>query len=106
MPASNNLEHTARERLASGELPRVQTECIWGGYGRGHPCSLCGEPIRSTQVEFEVPKLADGAVGVLRFHIPCHEAWQLECAQSESEVAPVADKRFLFDSGVLAGQGV
>jgi hypothetical protein len=77
MPTSHGLEITARKRLASGELPRVLTDSIWGGYGRGNPCSLCGEPIRSTQVEFEVPKLADGLGGALRFHIPCHEVWQL-----------------------------
>jgi hypothetical protein len=81
MPRHQYLQRTARERLASGTLPRVQADSIWGGYGRGNVCSLCGEPIRATEVEFEVPQPADGVGGILRFHIPCHEIWQLECGQ-------------------------
>lgn len=81
MPKHQYLQITARERLASGALPRVQSDSIWGGYGRGNVCSLCGEPIRSTEVEFEVPERAEGANTALRFHIPCHEVWQLECAR-------------------------
>ena len=50
------LQRTAREHLASGRLPRRHSPCIWGGYGRGDVCSLCGEPIRSNEVEFEVPE--------------------------------------------------
>jgi hypothetical protein len=82
MPRHQYLQHTARERLASGTLPRVQSDSIWGGYGRGNVCSLCGEPIRATEVEFEVPVPVDREGNTLRFHIPCHEIWQLECGQS------------------------
>jgi hypothetical protein len=91
MPRRQHLQLTARERLASGALPRVKSDSIWGGYGHGNVCSLCGEPIRSTEVEFEVPKLADRADTTLRFHIPCHEVWQLECAQPSASIcAPVS----------------
>jgi len=61
----------------------VQSQCIWGGYGRGDVCSLCGEPIRSNEVEFEVPEADSGTLGSFRFHITCHDAWQLECALDE-----------------------
>jgi len=91
------LQQTARERLASGRLPRMHSQCIWGGYGRGDVCSLCGEPIRSTEVEFEVPESEeDGlhpghrhpAPGALKFHITCHAVWQLECADDETAAMP------------------
>lgn len=88
------LQRTARERLASGRLPRMHSQCIWGGYGRGDACSLCGEPIRSTEVEFEVPEPEDDGRhagdwhtahrAALKFHIWCHAAWQLECSDLES----------------------
>jgi hypothetical protein len=84
MPRRLHLQLTARERLASGELPRVQSESIWGGYGHGNVCSLCGEPIRTTEVEFELPELANCPNTTLRFHIPCHEIWQLECTQQSA----------------------
>jgi hypothetical protein len=85
MPRHQYLQRTARERLASGTLPRVRSDSIWGGYGRGNVCSLCGEPIHATEVEFEVPPPADGFGTTLRFHIPCHEIWQLECGQPGTE---------------------
>jgi hypothetical protein len=81
------LQRTARECLASGRLPRMNSHCIWGGYGRGDVCSLCGEPIRSTEVEFEVPEAPEHAAGAFKFHITCHAAWQLECADVETGAA-------------------
>ena len=94
------LQRTARECLASGRLPRMHSQCIWGGYGRGDVCSLCGEPIRSTDVEFEVPESAEdglhaaqrhpapAAAGALKFHITCHAIWQLECTDDETASTP------------------
>ena len=84
MPTELYLQRTARDCLASGRLPRLHSQCIWGGYGRGDVCSLCAQPIRSNEVEFEVPE--DAAAGGLafRFHITCHAAWQIECALDES----------------------
>jgi len=80
MSMEQRLQQAARVCLASGRLPRVQSQCIWGGYGRGDVCSLCGEPIRSHEVEFEVPEGTWGMHSAFKFHITCHDAWQLECA--------------------------
>ena len=92
------LQRTAREGLASGRLPRMHSQCIWGGYGRGDVCSLCGEPIRSTEVEFEVPEPEDGGrhaghwqaatATALKFHITCHAVWQLECGGDDAAIRP------------------
>ena len=92
------LQRTARECLASGRLPRWHSQYIWGGYGRGDVCSLCGEPIRSTEVEFEVPEPEDGGqrdghrtaapAAALKFHITCHTVWELECADDETATMP------------------
>jgi hypothetical protein len=94
------LQRTARECLASGRLPRMHSQCIWGGYGRGDVCSLCGEPIRSTEVEFEVPESGEhhgqrhpapasaATAAALKFHITCHAVWQLECADDETATVP------------------
>ena len=77
------LQRTARESIASGRLPRMHSQCIWGGYGRGGICSLCGEPIHSGEVEFEVPEPEHRPGTPLKFHITCYAAWQLECADEE-----------------------
>jgi len=81
MSTEKHLQRAARACLASGRLPRVQSNCIWGGYGRGDVCSLCGEPIRSNEVEFEVGEA--GKSLVFKFHITCHDAWQMECGLDE-----------------------
>jgi hypothetical protein len=44
---------------------------------------LCGKPIRSNEVEFEVPEDAVAAGMAFKFHITCHAAWQIECAFDE-----------------------
>jgi hypothetical protein len=98
MPRELYLRRTARECLESGRLPRMHSQCIWGGYGRGDVCSLCGEPIGSTEVEFEVPEPEDVTVHddyghtapgtAFRFHIACHAVWQLECANGETAIRP------------------
>jgi hypothetical protein len=87
MPWEIYLQRTARECLASGRLPKMQSHCIWGGYGRGDVCSLCGEAIRTTDVEFEVPEPEDGSGQGFKFHITCHAVWQLECTSAESAAA-------------------
>jgi hypothetical protein len=87
MPWELYLQRTARECLRNGQLPRMQSQCIWGGYGRGNVCSLCGEPIRTTEVEFEVPEGEEGTPRGLRFHITCHAAWQLECSDEATSAA-------------------
>jgi len=79
MPEELSLRRAARESLANGRLPRMHSQCIWGGYGRGDTCALCGKPIRSTEVEFEVPEPEDGPGTAFKFHITCHAIWQLEC---------------------------
>ena len=89
MPRELYLQRTARESLASGRLPRIHSQCIWGGYGRGDRCSLCGEPIRSSEVEFEVPEREDGTgMPSLKFHITCHAVWQLECTDGGATAGP------------------
>lgn len=86
MSTEQRLLHAARAGLASGRLPRVQSHCIWGGYGRGDVCSLCGEPIRSHEVEFEVSAASGGTRPTFKFHITCHDAWQLECSVDDLRV--------------------
>jgi hypothetical protein len=85
MPTHPSLQRAARERITGGKLPRVCCDSIWGGYGRGDLCSLCDKPIRSNEVEFEVPEVADSAGAALKFHIPCYAVWQLECAHDDAK---------------------
>jgi len=75
------LRTLARERIAKGELPgeqalRERALRMWGGYGTGRLCSLCGEPVQGGQIEFEV----ESGQHSLIFHLVCQSVWQLECA--------------------------
>ena len=83
MPTESQLRDTAlrlrvRERIADGRLPVMVPTRIDAGYGSGHLCVACDQPITSTQVEYELADCRDGRP--LRFHLGCHVVWQIECA--------------------------
>ena len=62
-------------KIADGVLPSVRVEKVWAGYGTGHPCYGCDQPIDGTDVETEI-NLA-GAL-LLRLHQRCFAIWQQE----------------------------
>lgn len=53
---------------------------MWGSHGSGAPCSLCEQPIRPEEIEYEVD--AGERAGTLRFHLTCHAVWQAECIRA------------------------
>lgn len=74
-----DLRALAREQLRSGRLPTHVVESVAAGYGSpGKVCSLCGQPISSTQVEYE---FAGYAKQPLTLHVTCYAAWRDECLQ-------------------------
>jgi hypothetical protein len=83
MPTKSQLRDAelrlrVRERIANGRLPVRVPDHILGGYGSGHTCVACDQPITSAQVEYEVADCRNDAK--LCFHLGCHVVWQLECA--------------------------
>lgn len=82
MPASRQesaLRARAREFMREGKLPSVKASQVWGGIGSGMSCSLCGEPIRPDEPEFELEFREAPSQGCV-LHADCHAAWELECA--------------------------
>lgn len=80
-PASSyaDLRARAREQLDSGRLPARVAESVAAGYGSSAKiCSLCGEPITATQVEYEV---LGYVAEPLSLHVTCYAAWRDECLQ-------------------------
>jgi hypothetical protein len=76
------LKELAKRRIASGELPCPPAARTWGSRGSGAPCSLCARPIGTDEIEYEVAAidLREAAEPrTVRFHLPCHAAWQAEC---------------------------
>jgi hypothetical protein len=51
---------------------------MWGGLGKRDSCDACGEPILTTEVEYEF--MVDEAV-TYRFHMSCARMWQAELAR-------------------------
>ena len=50
-----NIRARVREMVETGQLPCEESGKVWAGRGNGTHCAACGEPIESTQIEFEVP---------------------------------------------------
>jgi hypothetical protein len=76
------LRPTARERIATGQIPREAPTRFSAGFGTGQSCALCDKPIQSDEIEYEV-RPVEAAVQTLRFHRVCHYAWQLEGARAK-----------------------
>ncbi len=73
----------ALRAIKDGQLPPGVAERVWGGLGSGLPCSLCGQPIHSSDIEIELDGV--GTAAAVRFHSRCHHLWQQACARVSAE---------------------
>lgn len=97
------LRARARERIASGQLPRAKPARSWGGRGSGLACSLCDHPIADTGPEMELE--FDGAIttDALRFHLQCQGIWDsVRRAPAEDEWILIEKRVPPFDTVVEA----
>jgi hypothetical protein len=77
------LREKARTVIQNGKLPSRTPDRTWGGPGVGAPCAICGLPVRSTEMEFEIQFARDGGTaeaGLDKYHvhIRCFAAWEFE----------------------------
>ena len=84
----NELRSRARELIHAGRLPCGRPAKMWGSKGNDLPCSLCGDPIPISDVEYELLYRTSNGEHIYRFHFYCHTAWQLECAREETLQTP------------------
>ncbi len=81
MPDESILRGKARAVVQSGKLPARAPDRTWGGLGVGAACAVCGLPVKSDELEFEIQFEHDGAnPGLDKFHvhIRCFAAWEFE----------------------------
>jgi len=64
-----------RRKLDAGILPNEVPSLVWSGYGTGHSCIVCEQPILQDHTEYEA-QYDDRPV--IRFHIGCHGVWREE----------------------------
>lgn len=62
-------------------LPPPGQGQIFGGRGEGHACDLCGAPIESSQIEYEVEWQDAAGTRRAHLHLACYE--QLRSEQRE-----------------------
>jgi hypothetical protein len=98
MPALTRLESElrarARELIRCGQLPDRAPAGLWAGPGGGLPCTLCGTEVSATEIEYEAEMRTGITAQILRFHLVCHAAWQLECVRvAAGERASTAPSR-------------
>jgi len=74
----DSLRLIARTLMSEGRLPMALSAVVDAGYGSGAVCRLCEQPIDQYHIEYEVTDARDGST--LSFHLTCHRAWRLECA--------------------------
>jgi hypothetical protein len=81
MPDEQILREKARAVVQSGKLPSRRPDRTWGGPGVGAHCSVCGLPVKSDELEFEIQFARDGDnPGLDKFHVYVRRfaAWEFE----------------------------
>lgn len=97
------LRTRARERIASGELPRAKPARSWGGRGSGLACSLCDQPIADTGPEMELEFDGTASATTVRFHLQCQIIWDsVRRTPAESGWTSVEKRMPPFDTVVEA----
>jgi hypothetical protein len=78
MPDDPILREKARVAIQTGKLPSRAPTRTWGGPGVGAPCAICGLPVTTDEVEFEIEFARDGdnpGLDKFHLHIRCFAAW-------------------------------
>jgi hypothetical protein len=57
----------------SRNLPPKGQGRIYGGHGQGTPCALCGDPIDSSQIEYEIEWSSAEGLQRSHLHLACYE---------------------------------
>jgi len=73
--ASSSVRRLVRILLAGGALWPIRGRVTWAGYGSGHSCCVCGQPVTGSEVEYEVE---DGSVKQPGCHFGCFVVWHEE----------------------------
>jgi hypothetical protein len=72
------VHRTVRAWIDDGRLPCDPSANIRGGRGTGALCEVCGKPISSGEIEYEVQLAADAPLA-RRLDFRCRVAWSAEC---------------------------
>jgi len=76
-PNDEKKDGAVEDGVESRNLPPGGKGRIYGGHGQGSPCALCGAPIHSSQIEYEVEWNSAEGPQRSQFHLACYE--QLRC---------------------------
>lgn len=78
------LHLRARELISTGVLPGTTPDAMFGGVGSESVCALCGAPILSAEVLYELEYRAVGAAThsssrrLIHLHLTCYAIWDYE----------------------------
>jgi hypothetical protein len=72
------LRTLIQAKLKDGQLPADSAPGVWGGAGRGEPCSACATPITRNQLAVEgIRSTVDGGLPIV-LHARCFQIWDQE----------------------------
>ena len=72
-PNDEKTDYTVGQKIEPTNLPPGGKGRIYGGHGQGTPCALCGAPIDSSQIEYEVEWNSAEGPQRSHFHLACYE---------------------------------
>jgi hypothetical protein len=74
------LRDLAQRVLRTGTLPARRPDGMWGGPGTGRECTICGDPVKPDETEFEAEFIdaAENRASLYHLHVHCFAAWDAE----------------------------
>jgi hypothetical protein len=74
-----DLRAQARKAICSKALPRREPDHTFGGPGNGGPCPVCGAPLGTADMVFDLEfDIAGGRTVDCQVHVRCFAAWEYE----------------------------
>jgi hypothetical protein len=77
--------------MTASKLPNRRPQRVWGGWGTGADCSLCGKPVTAQQAELELEFFeGDGCTHPATYivHSECFAAWDSENRRGDETPLP------------------
>jgi len=75
----SELRLRVQQRIEDGRLPLAFITLVSSGFGIGHPCLVCDQPVTHHKIEYDVTDPRNSSR--LTLHFACYVAWQRECAR-------------------------
>ena len=82
MAYDGHLHAQAHDAILARRVPSERPERVLAGPGLGEACAICGHPVSSEQIGYDVETERTGH-STIQLHVHCFAAWARACRDLE-----------------------